>query len=510
MKKLKHGVFWPPFIVLVGSAVYSLVDTEGFLYYTKLINDWILIKFGWLYAVSVVSFLLICIGIYFSPISKIRIGGKSAKPILTKWRWFAITLCTTIAIGILFWGSAEPLYHLHVPPDSLGLTANSPESASFAMSTMYMHWTFVPYSIYTLAGLLFALVYYNLKQPFSLGSMLYPLIGERAHGGVGRVIDSICLFSLVAGMAASLGAGILTIFGGLEALTGISKTPFVLFSIAFTIVITFIVSAASGLLKGIRILSNINIQFFMLFALFVVLFGPTVYIFKHGGSAFVEYIVSFFDRSLFPLTHKGDTWANDWTSFYWANWLAWTPITAVFLGRLSLGYTVRDFIHFNLIFPALFGCLWMMIFSGTAIHMDTSIAGSPLFNVLQNQGPEYVVFSVFERLPWFKLTSGLFFIVAFLSYVTAADSNTSAMSGISSSGISPNSPEPSLWIKIIWGVVVGVIAVVMVTYAGIDGIKMASNLGGFPALFLVILIAIGMIKLIIQREKYFEHYKESD
>ena len=134
----------------------------------------------------------------FSPIAQVKIGGKKAKPLLSKWRWFTITLCTTIAIGILFWGTAEPIYHLHAPPVGLGITPNSTEAAIFSLSTMFLHWTFTPYGIYTLASLMFALVYYNLKQPFNLGSLLYPLIGDRAHGKLSKVIDAICLYALVA------------------------------------------------------------------------------------------------------------------------------------------------------------------------------------------------------------------------------------------------------------------------------------------------------------------------
>ncbi|MFK7934751.1 MAG: BCCT family transporter [Saprospiraceae bacterium] len=501
MQQLRLSVFLPPFLFLLASAIYSLIDTEGFLFFAKTANDWILTHFGWLFSISTLTFLGIVIMVYFSPLAKVKIGGKDAAPILSKWRWFSITLCTTIAIGILFWGGAEPLYHFHQPPTGLGISPESPAAARFGLATMFLHWTFTPYGIYTMSGLTFALVYYNLKQPFSLGSMLYPLIGDRAHGNLGKFIDAISLYALVAGMASSLGAGILTIASGLETVIGIPKTAFTLGLVAAAIVITFIVSAASGLQKGIRILSDINIRFFFGFGIFVFIFGPTLFILGFGVDALGEYFQQFFRRSLYTGVADGDGWANSWTIFYWANWLAWTPVTALFLGRLAVGRTVKEFIHFNLIYTSLFSIFWMMIFSGTSLYFDSTEANFPMFNTLQTGGPEAIIYALFERLPFSALMSFLFLLIAFLSYVTAADSNTSAMASISSTGISPETPEPPLFIKVAWGASVGVIAWVMVAFAGIDGIKMASNLGGFPALFLIIAVAGSLIKLMRNADK---------
>ncbi len=495
MSQLKHQVFWPPFLVLLGSSIYSFFYPESFLEYVTHLNNLVLENFGWLFNWSMLLFIIICAIVYFSPLAKIRIGGKNAQPILSRWRWMSITLCTTTAVGILFWGSAEPMYHLYQPPTGMGFEGNTPEAARFAVSTMFMHWTFTPYAMYALASLTFALAYYNLKQPFSLSALLYPLIGTRAHGRVGDVVDAICLYSLVAGMAASLGTGILMIAGGLDTLFGITQTPLVLGLIALTIVITFVLSAISGLMKGIRVLSDLNLKVLIAFCGFILVFGPTWFIFKFGLQAVGEYIWTFLPRSVSP--GGGDTaWANSWTVFYWAVWMAWAPVSALFLGRLAVGYTVREFLNTNLIYTSLFSVFWMMVFSSTAIHMDFVTNEVDLNGVLQASGPQNVMFALFEYFPLAKFTSILFLVLAFLSYVTAADSNTSAMGGMSSIGISPEQPEPSIWIKLAWGGTIGIVAWVMVAFAGIDGIKMASNLGGFPALFLILAVAAGMVKLV--------------
>ena len=495
--KINIAVFIVPFSLLLFSIIFSQADPDGFLNGMRQANDWILTRFGWLFSWSTLLFLVLCIVVYCSPLARIRIGGKAAKPLLSKFQWFYIALCTTIAIGILFWATAEPVYHLHEPPARTGIEPDSPAAATFALSTLFLHWTFTPYSIYTLIALLFALVYYNYRQPFSLGSLLYPLTGKPLNARWGQVVDAVCLYSLVAGMAASLGAGILTLSGGIRQFADLGDSPFILPAIAGLIVITFIISSVSGLMKGIKTLSNINFYAFLALGAFVLLAGPVGYIFRSGAESLGDYLVHLAPRSLGIGIDR--EWSESWTVFYWANWLAWAPVTAVFLGRLGVGYTVRDFIHFNLVFPALFSMLWMAVFGGTAIYIDHISGTTDLYAVLQQQGPESTIYAVLNALPYPRLTAAGFLFIAFISYVTAADSNTSAMSGLCSSGISPDSPEPPGWIKIVWGVVVGTVSWVMVSGAGIDGVRMASNLGGFPALFLGLAAAAGMLRLLLKK-----------
>ena len=500
MTNINKKVFFPPLVFLVLTVVFSLLNPDGFLSWVGAANVWVLDNFGWLFSWSTLMFLVILLVVYFSPIAKVRIGGKNAQPILTKWRWFAITLCTTIATGILCWGPAEPLYHLNTPPAGLGIEIASAEAEQFAVSTMFMHWTLTPYGIYTLAGLLFALSYYNLKQPFSLGSLLYPAVGDRAHGYLGTITDIICLYGLVAGMAASLGTGILTLMGGMESVLGLKPSNFLLALIALGVVITFIISAASGLMKGIRILSDFNIKAFMGLAIFILITGPTLYMFQVGGKGLIDFVINFFPRSVNIGSNLDQSWLNSWTIFYWANWLAWTPITALFLGRLSVGYTVRDYIHYNLIFPSIFSGFWMVIFGGTSMYKDLNGDGF-LYQILSTEGEQNVIFTILGDLPLGAILSVAFLFIVFVSYVTAADSNTSAMSGISTKGISPENPEAPLLIKVIWGSLIGIIAWVMITSAGVDGIRMISVLGGFPALFLVIAVAFGLVRLIGQKDR---------
>lgn len=488
-------IFYPTLLFLIVVIAYSLHDNEGFLAFCNQINKWILQHFGWLFTWTAFLFLIILAVIYFSPAAKIKIGGEQAQPILSRWKWFAIALCTTIATGIFFWGMAEPLYHLHQPPAGLDIVANSPEAAQFAMATMFMHWSFTPYGIYTIAGLLFALVYYNLGQSFRISSLLFPILGQRAHSKLGSIIDIICLAALISGMASSLGTGIFALMGGLEHTLHIAQSDVILGLIGITLVATFILSAVSGLKKGISILSSWNTRVFMGLAGLLFILGPTALILKLGGQGFADYAYHFVSRSTNIQTTIDPDWLNDWTVFYFANWFAWAPVAALFLGRLSVGYTIREFINYNLLFPAIFTCCWMMIFSGASLGFDLSTNGN-LFEVLTNQGEENVMFKILGELPYGKWISLLTILMIFISYVTAADSNISAMSAISTKGISPENPEAPIFMKLIWGSLVGLIAWVMITSAGVDGIRMLCILGGFPALFILISVGVGLIKTI--------------
>ncbi|ABF52645.1 BCCT family transporter [Sphingopyxis alaskensis] len=494
---LNRPVFFVPLMVLLATVMLSLWRGEAVVTAETVINNWILRHFSPLFAGAAIAFLVLLLLVALSPLGGRIIGGTMATPLLTRWRWFAVTLCTTIATGILFWGAAEPLFHLNDPPAMLGIEPGSDAAATFAMSTMFLHWTLTPYAIYTVAGLTFALVYYDRREPFSLSSLFVPLVGQRAHGAAGTAVDILCLFALVAGMAASLGAGVLALAGGIEGLWGIAGGAPLRWGIAAAIVGTFVVSAALGLQRGIARLSLLNIWLFAAVLLFVVVAGPAARLPGLGLAGVADYVATFAPRSL-GLDVDSD-WHRQWTIFNWANWIAWAPVTALFLGRLAVGYSVRAFILVNLLLPALFGAAWMIVIAGTTITLDQQSGGS-LYTVLTSAGPDPLLYRLFSALgggvPVLMLLIGAIFI----SYVTAADSNVSAMSALSTHGISPETPEAPLAVKAAWGITVGLVATILVAAAGIDGIRMMSVLGGFPALFIILGAAASLAVMAIGRQ----------
>ncbi|ONI47534.1 hypothetical protein AN644_04830 [Candidatus Epulonipiscium fishelsonii] len=278
MKKIRSVTFWPSAILLCSCLIYSLKDPEGFYNKADIANTWVLKNFGWTY--SLTSFLcLIAIGIaYFSPLGSVILGGSSAKPILSRKNWATITLCTAMASGALFWGMVEPIYHIASPPK--GIEPNSWESAKFAMETMVLHWSIHPYSLYTLPVIAFAFSFFNMKKPFSIASQLAIItdtfkIKTNEENLFSQILDGILLFAMSLGILGSLGAGTLNMGGALQSLFKIESPEKTWFLILTVVTICFVLSSISGIQKGIKFLSNMNvcIYFIILFILFCL--GPS-------------------------------------------------------------------------------------------------------------------------------------------------------------------------------------------------------------------------------------------
>jgi glycine betaine transporter len=493
-EKIRPLVFWPSFLMLMAAVITSFINLEGFLETAGSLNSVLLTNFSWLFSLGSFYLLVLIVVVYFSPLSKVRIGGDDAEPLLTKTKWFSIALCTTLAVGVLFWTTAEPIYHLSAPPSSLGLAPGSAEAALFSISALMLHWGFTPYAIYVVPSLVFALAFYNKKLPFSISSSLQPVFGDRVLGQKAQIIDTIALYALVTGMASSLGTGAITLVGGFSQFIDMKMTPFTLGIFVALIVVTFVISAASGLQKGIAKLSALNFWLLLFLGLFVLIFGPTVFILAFGTQGLGAYLGNFFELSLFTGVASGDKWPQSWSVFNWAVWFAWAPISALFLGKIGRGYTVREFIQINLIFPSLFAIGWIAIFSGTAIHIDMTQAGV-LTTILNESGVEKLLYFVFEQLPLSGIMTLMLIFIAYISYVTAADSNTDAIGNLCTTGLTAESDEKaSLGVKVLWGTIIGIVSWTMVSFVGIDGVKMLSNLGGLPAAIIVLATSLTLCK----------------
>ncbi len=497
--KIKKIVFLPPWFLLVAMVVVSLVNGEKFLEGLNLVTGWILNNFAWAFNFTTLACLVTVVIVYFSPLGNVRIGGRRARPIMKFQNLVWITLCTTIAAGILFWGCAEPMYQMYSPAVAEGVEPGSAGAAVFAMKTMFLEWTWSPYAIYTVATLIFAFVFYNMKKPYSIGSAFTPVFGDKVMK-YGLLVDVICLFSLVTGMAASLGTGTLTIAGGVESVFGIKSSPVSWGVIIAVIVVTFVISSISGIMNGIRILSDINAKVYMVLLVFLLIFGPTSFMLNFTAESLGEYIRDFFPMSLAVGEIYGDSWAKSWPIFYWCNWLAWTPITAIFLGRILKGYTIRDAIHCNFLIPSVFATIWMGLFSTASIYYE--MHGQGFYELLLSSGPESVVYAVFRQLPLSMIVIPFYLFIVFISFVTASDSNTTAMAGLCTSGISQEEQDSPAWLKVVWGITIAAVTWILISFAGIDGIKAASNLGGFPNMFFMIIMIIGLLKICKNPKKY--------
>ncbi|MFM8315614.1 MAG: BCCT family transporter, partial [Deltaproteobacteria bacterium] len=399
------------------------------------------------------------------------------------WNWFAIALGTTTAVGILFWACAEPIFHMTQPPKSLNLPPNSAASGQFALATLFMHWTLIPHAIYTLPALLFALSFFNDRQPYSIGSCLYPIRSTL----VGTLTDSISLFCLVVGMATSLATGVLSISGGISHVMGFESSPKLWILTGLVLLGLYLFSTLSGLERGLRRFSHFNTVLFLFLIVFFLVVGPTKFMLGESLRSLNEFLGTFFQRSTFiAFDHGKDSWVGEWPVFYLANWLAWAPVTGTFLGRISYGYSVRSFIVMFLVVLASFGAIWISVFGTVAVHMHL-VQKLPMETILKTQGAESVMFYVLAQFPLAKWIIPVFLLGLCVSCVTATDSNTIAMAAMSSKEVNPENPNPSLALKWVWAMCIGLLAIAMLLAQGLEGIKTLSVLGGFPALIFEIL-----------------------
>ncbi|MEQ8935952.1 MAG: BCCT family transporter [Amphiplicatus sp.] len=490
-------MFWTPALVLTLALAASLIDFGNFLAAATAANGWILDHFGWRFSIATFAAVVLVALVFVSPLGAARIGGAAAKPILSSWSWFAITLCTTIAIGILFWGTTEPIFHVTEPPAFTGFEAGSNEARRFALSALFLHWTVTPYALYTVPALAFALAFHNLGRQYSVGAAIYPGLNSEPPRAFCDAVDALALFALVAGVAAALGAGVLSLTGGLKAALGVEDSPALRLALVAAIVGAFVASSASGLQRGIRFLSDINAKAFFALAAFIFIVGPTSEVLARGAAGLIDYVVGLIPASLNLDGRAGDAWTQSWTVFSFAQWLAWAPVTALFLGRIAVGYTVRAFILVNLVLPALFGMLWMTIFGASAIEIDAGTGA--LSAALESGGPEAVVYAMFAALPFAHLVQALFVALVFISFVTAMDSTTHSVAEVCLKRAAPGGEHgpAGLRSKRFWGVLIGLISWTMTATTGVAGVRMLSNLGGLPGAFVLIGAGVVLIRLMM-------------
>lgn len=502
--KIRHLAFWPPFLFLIIALTYSIIDKDGFYNFASAANDWVLENFGWTY--SLTSFLcLVAIGVaYFSPMGDVVLGGANAEPILSKKNWATITLCTAMAAGALFWGMAEPIYHIAYPP--VELTANSWESAKFAMETMVLHWSIHPYSLYTLPVIAFAFAFFNMNKPFSVASQL-SIITDKFNIKTGekdlfpQILDAVLLFSMGLGILGVICTGTLNMGGALQAITGMASKNLAWLLILVLVTVSFIISSVSGIQKGIKFLSNLNVYVYLIILAILFMLGPTSFMLNGIVEAIGGTIANLPERLLTTGAYSGDSWAKGWTVFYAGSWASWAPISACFLARLGVGYKIKDLITINFGIPILFNIIWTGVFSNIAVNYQLT-GKLDLVNILETEGAEAVIYAVFNELPGSQFIIIIFFVALLLSMITAMDSTTNSISALSTSGISPIAQEAPIFLKVMWGLLFVTLSYIMLTVAGIDGIKMVSNLGGLPNIFIILGSVICVFTIASDVQKY--------
>ncbi|UQZ89136.1 BCCT transporter [Deltaproteobacteria bacterium Smac51] len=503
MSKVQKIVFLPASIAILLTIAVSLSSADNFVAIINKANGFITNNLAWLYNGTAVLMVLICCYALFSRFGNIRIGGENAEPLLPRFKWFAVSLTTVIAMGIVFWPVAEAVLHYTNPSDISGVAANTPAAALNSMAILYVHWTVTPYAIYSVIAMTFALSFYNLRMPFSISTIIRPLMGKYADGIGGRLVDSLGTFSVVLGMSATLVSAIMAIAEGITAVGGPSGSYLMYALIAFGIILLAMLTAISGLQKGIQHLARVNTWLFFAALAFFLFAGPTAYLINLGTESLGLFIDQFFERNLITGAAHHSPWAGYWTVAYFGSWFAWAPISCLFLGRIAKGYTIREYLMMNLILPSLFGWLWFTVFGGTGIVMEAAQPGvmSDVLKADPARGFGQLIYILFDQYPGTFVTKTVYIFICVLSFATAANANLDAIGALCTTGITPEKTVSPMWLKVFWGGCIATVAYMGMTYMGLDAIRALFNMSGLPGLIIAIGGCAAFVKLVFMMTK---------
>ncbi len=415
------------------------------------IKNWCLSNFDGFLMGSASFFLLFCLVLVASPVGKIRLGGVDAAPEFSYVSWFSMLFAAGMGIGLMFWGVAEPMaYFSGWSGTPFSVEAFSPQAADLAMAATLYHWGLHAWAIYAIVGLSLAFFCYNKGMPLTLRSAFFPLLGDRIWGWPGHLIDIVAVLATIFGLATSLGLGASQAASGLHFLFDVPDTLNV--KIGIIIVVTFlaIISVVRGLDGGVKVLSNINMIVAALLLLFVIITGPTMAIITGIGSTAVEYFSQLIPLSIW--TGRDDQqWMQDWTVFYWAWWVSWSPFVGMFIARISRGRTVREFLVSVLLVPTLVTLVWMSAFGISALEQAQNGVGE-LANGISSVS--LATFQMLENLPLAEITTGLGILLVLVFFVTSSDSGSLVIDSITAGG-KLDAPVPQ---RIFWAVMEGLIA----------------------------------------------------
>ncbi len=500
MNKLRLNIISIPiliFSIIIGG---SMINSDATASFVTNIYLFIAKYFGAIIQVTCFIFLVGIIYVAFTGVGNIKFGGKDAKPELSTWSYWTIALCAGIGTGIMFWGPIEPLFFAFAPPQGMTMAAGSPEAIQFAMNKSFMHWAFTPYALYALCGLSIAYAVYNMKMPNTVSSGMTLLFGEKfLKSKYKDVVDTVALVAICSGLAGGLANGLLQLGAGFEMISGIPTGPVVWIAFCASITLIYTISSISGLQKGIRFLSNNNAWIFIGFLTLVIIAGPTKYIIDLTVQSFAHYTNDFVSASIFTSPGNTDMWPEWWDTFYLADWLSFSPLIGLFLARISYGRTIREFILINLVAPAMFAVLWFGAFGGFVI--DLQVSGKfDMFNYMTTEGFDGVMLKVAEFLPLSGILQPVIIITIMLSYVTMADSMTSSIALMSLKD--SNAKEAPIGVKVFWGSLMGILAIIFVTAGGIEGVKTLLAVAGLPVMFVMVFLFAGIMKRLVIDKNY--------
>jgi len=482
----------PVFVIAASTIIlfvlFSLIFREQAAVLFTGARSWTTTQLDWLFMISANVFVLLCVFLIVSPLGKIRIGGDDAQCQYSYPSWFAMMFAAGVGIGLMFYGVLEPVTHSLNPP--LGMSTANPEVVSgLGVASAVYHWGLHAWATYAVVGLALAVFHYNKGLPLTMRSAFYPLLGERVWGWPGHIIDILAVFATLFGLATSLGLGAQQTSAGLNYLFGVPNNSTTQVIVIIGITIIALVSVVRGMDRGVKILSEINMGMAVALMLFVIAVGPTWSILADTVSNTIDYLT--YLPALSSWVGREDTaFFHDWTTFYWAWWVAWSPFVGMFIARVSRGRTVREFIIASLLVPTSVGMIWMTTFGGTAIDQYLYEGYTGVADAVQNAEIELALFKFLEALPFAGLTSTLGIVLVIVFFVTSMDSGSLVIDTITAGG-KIDAPVAQ---RIFWCTFEGLVAIALMLGGGLAALQAASLTTGFPFVLVLLVLCVSLIR----------------
>ncbi|WP_254879121.1 BCCT family transporter [Streptomyces sp. NA04227] len=480
-------VFGVSAVLTLGFVVWGWLATDNLESVSGKMLDGLVKNGGWAFMLVASCFVVFALWLAASRYGRIRLGKEGEQPEFRTVSWVAMMFSAGMGIGLMFYGVSEPLSHYNSPPPGTD-PATSADKMQTSMATTLFHWTLHPWAIYAVAGLAIAYSTFRRRRRQTISAVFAPLIGERhANGAAGRVIDILAIFATLFGSAASLGLGALQIGSGIEVLDWKSDVGTgLLVLIIAVLTAAFVLSAVSGVEKGIQWLSNTNMVLALILALFVFIAGPTIIVLDMLPTSVFSYL-----GDLPELAGRTDAtggkdvadWLGSWTVFYWAWWISWTPFVGMFIARISRGRTIRQFVGGVILVPSTVSLVWFAIFGSTAMKLQER------GELADATTPEGQLFDVLEQFPIATVSSLLVMVLVGIFFVSGADAASIVMGTLSQKG----ALEPGRMVVVFWGVVTGAVAAIMLLIGdgqgdALQGLQNLTILAAAP----FVLVMIGM------------------
>ncbi|HHQ2667181.1 TPA: choline BCCT transporter BetT, partial [Pseudomonas aeruginosa] len=484
----------PP--VFYGAAILILLFVAVVIGFPQRAGEWLLAAqtwasqtVGWYYLLAMTLYLIFVVVTALSGYGKIKLGADHDEPEFSYLSWAGMLFAAGISITLFFFCVSEPLTHFLQPPQG---EAGTQEAARQAMELLFLHWGLHGWGVFALVAMALAYFAYRHNLPLALRSALYPLIGKRINGPIGYTVDCFGIIATVFGLGADMGFGVLQLNSGLDYLYAIPHTHAVQMVLIVLMMGAAISVAVSGVDKGIRILSDINMLLACSLLLFVLFAGPTQHLLNTLVQNVGDYLGHLPGKSFDLYAYGGPSdWLGSWTVFYWAWWIAWAPFVGLFIARISRGRTIREFVFGVLFIPLGFTLAWMSIFGNSAL--EQALGGASELGRVAIEQPSMALYQMLQNYPWSRAVITVTVLVSFVFFVTSADSGTVVLSTLSAHGGSADDDGPK-WLRVFWGSVTALVTGGLLFAGSIDALKSAVVLTSLPFSLILLLMMWGLHK----------------